>query len=114
MIVEVHKGTGESELKRICVQLVLIKYILAGILGLAVVGRTGSLAGDVGIIANVFLYVFLFEYSAMTVLKLPTALNEWKAARARSEARLNALLAECRNLEQEDTETPDSEDAEKL
>ena len=46
MIYQEKKGAGEGELKNLRVQLVQIKYVLAGILGLAVYGKTGDLTGD--------------------------------------------------------------------
>lgn len=97
MISSNQKGGSEGELKHIRVQMVQIKYVLAGILGLAVVGKSGSLAGDLGVVLNVFLLVYLIEHTVMDILKLPAALSNRKAAR--SDARMNALLAETRGLE---------------
>ena len=96
MISSNQKGGGESELKHIRVQLVQIKYVLAGILGLAVVGKSGSLAGDLGILLNVFLLVYLLEYTVMAVLKLPDTLSNGRSAR--SDVRMNALLAELKSV----------------
>lgn len=97
MISSNQKGGGEGELKHIRVQMVQIKYVLAGILGLAVVGKSGRLAGDLGVVLNVFLLVYLLEFTVMSVLKLPVVLSNGKAAR--SDARMNALLAKTRGLE---------------
>ena len=91
------KGGGEGELKRIRVQLVQMKYVLAGILGLAVIGKTGTLVGDLGVILNVFMLLYLIEYAVTSVLRLPATLANGKAAR--SDARMSALLAETRGLE---------------
>jgi hypothetical protein len=74
--------------------LVLIKYILAGILGLAVFGRTGNWGTDLSLVWTIGMTVYFVEFVAMMLVNYGTFLTARRAAIARNKARMNDLLTE--------------------
>jgi hypothetical protein len=88
------KNARPSELRQIRIQLLQIKYLLAGILGLAVFGRTGNWMTDLGLLAIIGVAVHYVESVAMVFVNYGTFLAARKAAIARNEARMNDLASE--------------------
>lgn len=99
------KPGRRSELRLIRIQLLQIKYIMAGLLGFAIFGRSGDVFSDLTTLGVTLLSVYSVE-SAGTMISTNTAkLGEYfkrrKAAVAWSEIRMREILAEVEELEQE-------------
>jgi len=103
--IEEHKEPVQHELKGIRVQLVQIKYILAGLLGFAIFGRSGDIFSDLTTLAVALFSVYTVE-GAWTMIhtstvKLCDYFKRRKAAVAWSEIRMREILAEVEELERE-------------
>lgn len=105
MNLEPEKNSTKSDLKQIRVQLVWIKYIMAGILGLALFGRTGSISLDLTILGVTLMCVNSVETGwtmfGTSTVKLGDYFKRRKAAAALSEARMKELMAEVEALERQ-------------
>jgi hypothetical protein len=91
--------------KRAVTQLVQIKYILAGILGLAVFGRSGDLNTNLVTVAATLSFVYSIETSCAwipgSVSRLASIHRRRKAAAVESAQRMRKLLRELEEAEQE-------------
>jgi hypothetical protein len=91
--------------KKAVTQLVQIKYILAGMLGLAVFGRSGDLNTNLVTVATTLSFVYSVETSCAwipgSVSRLATIHRRRKAAAAESNRRMRKLLRELEEAEQQ-------------
>ena len=91
--------------KKAVTQLVQIKYILAGILGLAVFGRSGDLNTNLLTVAATLGFVYSVETSCAwipgSVSRLASIHRRRKAAAAESAQRMRKLLRELEEVEQQ-------------
>ncbi len=91
--------------KKAVAQLVQIKYILAGMLGLAVFGRSGDLNTNLLTVAATLSFVYSVETTCAwipgSVSRLASIHRRRKAAAAESNQRMRQLLRELEEAEQE-------------
>ena len=91
--------------KKAVTQLVQIKYILAGMLGLAVFGRSGDLNTNLLALAATLSFVYSVETSCAWipgfVSRLASIHRRRKAAAAESAQRMRKLLRELEEAEQQ-------------
>jgi hypothetical protein len=102
---EEHNEPGQNELKGIRIQLVQIKYILAGLLGFAIFGRSGDIFTDLTTLAVTLASVYSVEGTwtmiRTSTVKLGNYFKRRKAAVAWSEIRMREILAEVEELEKD-------------
>ncbi|MBL7648595.1 MAG: hypothetical protein JNK74_20660 [Candidatus Hydrogenedentes bacterium] len=91
--------------KRAVTQLVQIKYILTGILGLAVFGRSGDLNTNLFAVAATLSFVYSVETTCAwipgTASRLASIHRRRKAAAAESAQRMRKLLRELEEAERQ-------------
>lgn len=91
--------------KKAVTQLVQIKYILAGMLGLAVFGRSGDLNTNLLTVAATLSFVYSVETTCAcipgTASRLASIHRRRKAAAAESNQRMRKLLRELEEAEQQ-------------
>jgi len=91
--------------KKAVTQLVQIKYILAGILGLAVFGRSGDLNTNLLTVAATLSFVYSVETSCAwipgSVSRLASIHRRRKAAAVESAQRMRQLLKELKEAERQ-------------
>ena len=96
---------GSDGGKKAVTQLVQIKYILAGMLGLAVFGRSGDLNTNLLTVAATLLFVYTVESSfaqlSASASRLVSIRRRRKAAAAESNQRMRKLLRELEDAEQQ-------------
>lgn len=102
---ESRPASNSDEGKRTVTQLVQIKYILAGMLGLAVFGRSGDLNTNLLAVAATLSFVYSVETTCAcipgSVSRLASFHRRRKAAAAESNQRMRKLLRELEEAEQE-------------
>ncbi len=102
---ESRSASNSDESKRTVTQLVQIKYILAGILGLAVFGRSGDLNTNLLTVATTLSFVYSVETTCAcipgTVSRLASIHRRRKAAAAESERRMRRLMKDLEEAEQQ-------------
>lgn len=91
--------------KKVVTQLVQIKYILAGLLGLAAFGRSGDLNTNLLTVAVTPLFVYSAETACAwipgTASRLASIHRRRKAAAAESNRKMRKLLRELEEAEQQ-------------